>query len=117
MQSWHPVFHDVSEQPGLYKGYGHAATICDINNDGWKDIYVSDDFMSNNILYINNHDGTFTNRVKDYFKHTSFNSMGQDVVDINNDGLPDVVELDMSPPDNYRKKMIVARELYHISEF
>ena len=103
----HPVFHDVSEQAGIkFDGYGHSATICDINNDGWKDIYVSDDFISNNILYINNHDGTFTNRVKDYFKHTSFNSMGQDVVDINNDGLPDVVELDMNPEDNYRKKMM-----------
>ena len=56
----HPVFHDVSQQAGFtFHGYGHAATICDINNDGWKDIYVSDDFISNNILYINNHDGTF----------------------------------------------------------
>ncbi|MBS1601886.1 MAG: VCBS repeat-containing protein [Bacteroidetes bacterium] len=101
----HPVFHDVSEQAGiLFEGYGHAASICDINNDGWKDIYVSDDFISSNILYINNHDGTFTNRSKEYFKHTSYNSMGQDVVDINNDGLPDVVELDMSAEDNYRKK-------------
>jgi hypothetical protein len=105
----HPVFHDVSKQAGMiFEGFGHSATICDINNDGWKDIYVSDDFLSNNILYINNHDGTFTNRVKDYFKHTSFNSMGQDVTDINNDGLPDVVELDMNPEDNYRKKMMLA---------
>ncbi|MBS1947367.1 MAG: VCBS repeat-containing protein [Bacteroidetes bacterium] len=103
----HPVFHDVSDEAGIrFEGYGHAASICDINNDGWKDIYVSDDFISNNILYINNHDGTFTNRVKEYFKHTSYNSMGQDVVDINNDGLPDVVELDMSAEDNYRKKMM-----------
>ena len=103
----HPVFHDVSDEAGIiFEGYGHAASICDINNDGWKDIYVSDDFLSNNLLYINNHDGTFTNRVNDYFKHTSFNSMGQDVVDINNDGLPDVVELDMNPEDNYRKKMM-----------
>src|SRR5450432_1011763 len=78
----HPVYHDVSEAAGIkFEGFGHAATICDINQDGWKDIYVSDDFISNNILYINNHDGTFTNRLKDYFKHTSFNSMGQDVVD------------------------------------
>ena len=109
----HPVFHDVSQQAGMkFEGYGHASTICDINNDGWKDIYVSDDFISNNILYINNHDGTFTNRAKDYFKHTSLNSMGQDVVDINNDGLPDVVELDMNPEDNYRKKLMMGSSNY-----
>ena len=105
----HPVFHDVSDQAGMnFDGYGHSATICDINNDGWKDIYVSNDFLSSNILYVNNHDGTFTNRAKEYFKHTSFNSMGQDIVDINNDGLPDVVELDMNPEDNYRKKMMIG---------
>ncbi len=109
----HPVFHDVSDAAGIrYEGYGHAATICDINNDGWKDIYVSDDFLSNNILYINNHNGTFTNKVQDYFKHTSYNSMGQDIVDINNDGLPDVIELDMNPQDNYRKKMMLASNSY-----
>lgn len=110
----HPVFHDVSAQVGLkFAGYGHAATICDINNDGWKDIYISDDFVSSNILYINNHDGTFTNKTKDYFKHTSLNSMGQDVVDINNDGRPDVIELDMNPEDNYRKKMMLGANNYH----
>jgi hypothetical protein len=109
----HPVFHDVSVAAGIkFEGYGHAATVCDINNDGWKDIYVSDDFLSSNILYINNHDGTFTNRSKEYFKHTSYNSMGQDVVDINNDGLPDVIELDMNPEDNYRKKMMLASNSY-----
>ena len=109
----HAVFTDVSEQAGMiYPGYGHSATICDINNDGWKDIYVSDDFISNNILYINNHNGTFTNSAKEYFKHTSFNSMGQDVTDINNDGLPDVIELDMSPEDNFRKKTIGGSSSY-----
>ena len=107
------VFHDVSREAGtVFEGYGHAATICDINNDGWKDIYVSDDFLSNNLLYINNHDGTFTNRAREYFKHTSYNAMGQDVVDINNDGLPDVIELDMNPQDNYRKKMMLASNSY-----
>ena len=109
----HSVFHDVSVQAGIkYEGFGHSATICDINNDGWKDIYISDDFLSSNILYINNHDGTFTNRVKEYFKHTSYNSMGQDIVDINNDGKDDVIELDMNPEDNYRKKMMMASESY-----
>lgn len=109
----HGVFHDVSAQAGInLDGYGHAATTVDFNNDGWKDIYVSDDFISNNILYINNHDGTFTNRTKEYFKHTSYNAMGQDVIDINNDGLPDVVELDMNPEDNYRKKMILGPNSY-----
>jgi ASPIC and UnbV/FG-GAP-like repeat len=109
----HPLFTDVSKAAGMiYEGYGHAATICDINNDGWKDIYVSDDFLSSNLLYVNNRNGTFTDRSKDYFKHTCYNAMGQDVVDINNDGLPDVIELDMNPEDNYRRKMMLASNSY-----
>jgi hypothetical protein len=109
----HLVFHDASAQAGInINGYGHAATIVDINRDGWKDIYVSNDFIGSNILYINNHDGTFTDRSKEYFKHTSFNAMGQDIVDINNDGLADVFELDMNPGDNYRKKMMMMASSY-----
>jgi len=109
----HPVFHDVSAKAGInLEGYGHAATIVDINRDGWKDIYVTNDFVSSNILYINNHDGTFTDRSKEYFKHTSLNAMGQDIVDINNDGLADVFELDMNPEDNYRKKMMLGSNSY-----
>ena len=109
----HPVFKDVSTKAGIkYQGFGHAATIVDINRDGWKDIYVSNDFLSSNLLYINNHDGTFTDRSKEYFKHTSFNAMGQDIVDINNDGLADVFELDMNPEDNYRKKMMLGPNSY-----
>lgn len=111
----HPVFHEVTKQAGLsnISGYGHAATTVDFNGDGWKDIYVSNDFIGSNILYINNHNGTFTDRSREYFKHTSLNAMGQDVVDINNDGLPDVVELDMNPPDNYRKKMMMGASSYN----
>lgn len=113
----HPVFVDVSKKAGiLTEGYGHAATIVDINQDGWKDIYVTNDFISPNILYINNHDGTFTNRSKEYFKHTSLNAMGQDIEDLNNDGLADVFELDMSPPDNYRKKMMSMPDSYQSFE-
>ncbi len=114
----HAVFHDVSDKAGInFDGFGHGATTVDINNDGWKDIYVSDDFVSENILYINNHDGTFTNRTKEYFKHTSYNAMGQDIVDINNDGLADVIELDMNPEDNYRKKMILGPNSYQTFQY
>jgi len=111
----HPVFHDVSKQAGiLIEGYGHAASIVDINRDGWKDIYVTNDFLTNNILYINNHDGTFTDKSKEYFKHTSTSAMGQDIEDLNNDGLADVFELDMFPEDNYRKKMFMGSNSYQV---
>ncbi len=104
----HAYFTNVSREAGItIEGYGHGVNICDINRDGWKDIYVSNDFISNNILYINNGDGTFTDKVRDYFKHTAENAMGVDIVDINNDGLADVIEADMNPEDNYRKKMML----------
>lgn len=105
----HPVYTNASMQAGVtIEGYGHAATVADINMDGWKDIYVTNDFLPNNILYINNHDGTFTDRSKEYFKHTATSAMGQDIQDINNDGLADVFELDMDPEDNFRKKMFMG---------
>ena len=110
----HPFFKDVSTEAGItLDGFGHGATITDINRDGWKDIYVSNDFLSENILFINNRNGTFTNRSKEFFKHTSFNAMWQDIIDINNDGLEDVVELDMSPEDNYRKKTMMSSSNYN----
>lgn len=109
----HPTFTDVSVKAGaLIEGYGHAVSIADINNDGWKDIYVTNDYLAQNILYINNHDGTFTDKVTEYFKHTSANSMGNDITDINNDGLADVIELDMNPEDNFRKKMMMNANSY-----
>jgi len=111
----HPVFTNVTKEAGLtIEGFGHGVNICDINKDGWKDIFVSNDFNSNDLLYINNHDGTFTNKASVYFKHTSANGMGQDVIDINNDGLSDVIELDMNPEDNYRKKMMMGANSYQM---
>ncbi len=104
----HPVFTNVSAEAGItIEGYGHGVSIADINRDGWQDIYVTNDFLSNNTLYINNHNGTFTNEANTYLKHTSENSMGQDIVDINNDGLADIIEADMNPEDNFRKKMMM----------
>lgn len=109
----HPVFTDVSKEAGiLLEGYGLGLSICDINKDGWKDIYVTNDFLTNDILWINNGDGTFTNKAGEYFKHTSYSSMGNDVIDINNDGLPDVIAVDMLPANNIRKKMMMPANSY-----
>lgn len=109
----HPVFTDVSRQAGIQtEGYAHSVDIADFNGDGWKDIYVANDFITNDLLWINNHDGTFTNELDKYFKHTSANAMGSDFTDINNDGLPDLISLDMSPEDNFRKKMMLNSNNY-----
>jgi hypothetical protein len=109
----HPVFTNVSKEAGItIEGYGHAVTIADINKDGWKDIYVSNDYLSSDLLWINNKNGTFSEQLSTYFKHTSANAMGNDVIDINNDGLSDVIALDMNPEDNYRKKMMLNPNSY-----
>ncbi|NNV56659.1 VCBS repeat-containing protein [Limnovirga soli] len=109
----HGVYADVSHLAGIEtEGYGHSVNITDINNDGWKDIYVTNDFISNDLLWINNQDGTFSEQLSNYFKHTSANAMGNDIVDVNNDGLADVVALDMDPEDNFRKKMMLNGNSY-----
>lgn len=109
----HPVFTNVSAEAGITtEGYGLGLTICDINQDGWKDIYVTNDYAADDFLYINNKNGTFTDQAKKYFKHTSNSAMGNDVADINNDGLPDIVALDMQPATNLRKKLLAAPNNY-----
>ncbi|HLO38805.1 MAG TPA: VCBS repeat-containing protein [Lacibacter sp.] len=106
-QKQHPVFTNVTKEAGItWEGNGLGMSILDINRDGWKDIYVSNDYLSGNLLYINNKNGTFTNRNNNYFKHSSLNAMGNDAGDINNDGLIDIIEMDMMPEDNYRQKMM-----------
>lgn len=113
----HAYYTNVSSMAGINKkgGFGLGVNITDINKDGWKDILVSNDYLSNDLLWINNRDGTFTDRSKDYFKHTSFSAMGNDVQDLNNDGLCDIVELDMNPADNYRKKMMLNPNNYQVN--
>jgi hypothetical protein len=102
------TFTDVSAAAGiLIEGYSLGLAISDINKDQWPDIYISNDFVGNDILYINNQDGTFTNKASAYFKHTSFAGMGNEIADFNNDGLVDIVELDMRPEDNKRQKLII----------
>ncbi|MEO6455338.1 MAG: VCBS repeat-containing protein [Ginsengibacter sp.] len=107
------TFTDVSKTAGVLKeGFSLGAAISDVNNDGWPDIYVSNDFFNSDILYINNRNGSFTDKIHECLKHTSFSSMGNDVADFNNDGRPDIFTLDMLPEDNYRKKMIIPSASY-----
>ena len=101
----HPVFSDVSMQAGIKEdGYGLGVSVSDFNNDGWPDIYVANDFISNDELWLNNQNGSFTNCIGKAIQHQSYSSMGSDVADINNDALPDILTLDMLPEYNERKK-------------
>src|SRR5947199_5408523 len=95
------TFTNVSEQAGILKkvGYGLGVAVADINGDGRPDIYVSNDIQPNDVLYVNNGDGTFTDQSARLLKHTSFAGMGVDIADFNNDGLPDILQADMIPPD------------------
>jgi enediyne biosynthesis protein E4 len=100
-----PVFHNVSREAGItWDGFGLGASVCDINKDGWPDIYIGNDYISNDLLYINQRNGTFRDMIKDYTKHISNSTMGVDIADFNNDGLVDILSLDMQPEDYYRKR-------------
>ena len=102
----HPVFTDISLKAGIsLPGYGLGINITDINHDGWKDIFVTNDFNNSDHLFINNQHGGYTEESKKYFKHSSYNAMGNDVSDINNDCLQDIITVDMNAKDSYRKKM------------
>lgn len=104
-QTGHPVFTDVTMDAGIKEdGYGLGLSISDYNNDGWPDIYVANDFISNDELWLNNKNGTFVNCIDRVINHQSYSSMGTDAGDINNDGLTDVITLDMMPETNERKK-------------
>lgn len=95
-----PVFVDVTDEAGIYSshiGYGLSIAAGDINNDGCIDIFIANDFHENDYLYINNCDGTFTESIEQYFRHTSRSSMGNDMADFNNDGRLDIMVLDMLP--------------------
>lgn len=95
-------FTDVSEEAGIFggvNGYGLGISISDFNQDGWPDIYVGNDFHEDDYYYLNNGDGTFTESIKKAFGHISRFSMGSDVADLNGDGWPDLISLDMLPED------------------
>ena len=111
----HPFFRDVSKEAGIQDhGYALGIGVADVNNDGWKDIYVTNDFYSNDLLYINNKNGTFSDEARTCLKHTSQNAMGNDIADINNDGWEDLVAVDMNPEDNFRKKKNMSPGNYYV---
>lgn len=102
-------FVDVSARAGIQmEGYGLGVTVTDIDQDGWLDVYISNDYLSNDVLYHNQKNGTFRDIAHDVFRHTSYSAMGNDVADLNNDQLPDMVAVDMLPPDNLRRKRMIG---------
>ena len=103
-------FKDVTQESGLLNdAFSLSANIFDINQDGWDDIFVSNDFVTSSTAFINQKDGTFKDDIASYFKHQSFSSMGVDVADFNNDGQDDVITLDMLPQSASRIKQMFPK--------
>lgn len=113
-------FTDVTDSSGIYSsalGYGLGITVGDVNWDGYPDIYIGNDFHENDYLYLNNGDGTFTESLEQMMQHTSRFSMGNDIGDINNDGLPDLISLDMLPSDPVMLKMSAGEDSYDVYDY
>lgn len=102
-------FIDVTEKAGVLKPtFGLGLTVGDINNDGWLDFYISNDYYIPDVMYINNKNGTFSDKIKEKTKQITFYGMGVDIEDINNDGLQDIFVLDMASSDHVRSKTLMA---------
>ncbi|HRN55315.1 MAG TPA: CRTAC1 family protein [Agriterribacter sp.] len=115
-------FTDVSKEAGIYGSlisFGLGATVGDVNGDHYPDIYVSNDFFERDYLYINQKNGTYKDELENRVQHTSLASMGADLADINNDGLPDIFTTDMLPYEDKRIKTTTSFEsydMYHLKE-
>ncbi|MBK9492280.1 MAG: VCBS repeat-containing protein [Haliscomenobacter sp.] len=121
MKSWDtPCLPTLLRKRALpLKDLGWGINICDINRDGWKDIYVTNDYLSNDLFWINSPmpgdqatGRRFVDKAASYLKHTCYSAMGNNVADLNNDGLADIVALDMQPEDNFRRKTMLPPNNY-----
>ena len=111
------VFTDVTKETGINSssiGYGLGVVAADINLDGYPDLYIGNDFHENDYLYINQRNGTFTDESDQHLMHTSKFSMGVDVADVNNDGSPEIISMDMLPSDPYILKRSFGDDEYDI---
>lgn len=102
------TFTDVTVEAGItYEGFGLGVAVGDVNKDGYPDIYITNDYISNDLFYINQRDGTFRNEIRKYLSYQSKSSMGNDMADVNNDGNPDIFTLDMMPEYYYKKRQTI----------
>lgn len=109
-------FTDVSDAAGIHGGglnFSLGVSTCDVNDDGWPDVYVTNDYEEQDFLYLNQQDGTFLDVTKSSLFHISRNGMGTDIADYNNDGKVDIMTLDMWPEDNYRQKLLKGPDDRH----
>ncbi len=108
-------FTDVTAAAGIYSpeiAFGLGIVVGDVNNDGWEDLYICNDFFERDYLYINQHNGTFKEQVNDAMGHMSNGSMGVDMVDFNNDGFLDIFTSEMLPENDYRLKTTLKFDEY-----
>lgn len=113
-------FTDVSKQAGITSNilsFGLGVAVSDVNNDGWPDVYVSNDFNEPDYLFMNNGNGTFTEKLQQSMDEVPLNSMGSDFADINNDGYTDLMTLDMLPESNHAQKMHSGAENFNKFQF
>ena len=118
------AFVDVTAQAGIITnplGFGRSAQVSDLDKDGWPDVYVANDYIEDDYLYLNNGPSresgddsaaVFTESVRSALSRTSYSSMGTDIADVNNDALPDIVTVDMLAEDNRRQKLLKGPENY-----
>ncbi len=113
-------FTDVTQAAGIHStviGYGLGVVAGDVNNDGWPDLYIGNDFHENDYLYLNQGDGTFRDVMAEAMMHTSQFSMGVDMADVNNDGWEDIISLDMLPEDPYMLKTSLGEDAYNVFQY